>query len=528
MQRTAVNESTSIPPLQSRYAGWPHRVTLLLVLGAGTLLRFRCAACKPFWFDECFSVEVARIDWRNFLHLMWWREANMSLYYVLLRAWLHFGESPFFMRSLSVVISAATLPAIYWLAKLLYERRVALIATALLACSAYSVRYAQEVRSYALFMLLATLSSGFLTACLRATRPDLRSQIVTSNQNLLRWGYVVTSVLAVYAHFYALLLIAVHWLVLTRISSARDGESPATLFRRTWKIIAVGVLPLLIFVAKTGAGPIRWIQRPGLRDVADFFKHLAGGSNWALPVIFAVACLAAAVPFGKRLWSRGQSWEVWRCQFLLLWLLFPIVLTILLSFARPVFLPRYMIFCLPALLILTAAGLSRLNRWVLAPAFALVLFLGLQETAFVYRHDFDDERDASGAAANFVLDHSESGDAIIFHIAETRVPYEFFRSLRAGTNTASPDFTAQLGPEILFPRHGAGLEYRDFTGKPTPEFVRTTAQGHGRLWLMLMHNGSIEKPDPTSLLLSQILSESFPKVRRWQFPKVEVRLYSKE
>ncbi len=30
-----------------------------------------------------------------------------------------------------------------------------------------------------------------------------------------------------------------------------------------------------------------------------------------------------------------------------------------------------------------------------------------------------------------------------------------------------------VGPEILFPHHGAGLDYRDFTGKPTPDFVRT-------------------------------------------------------
>ena len=65
---------------------------MLLVLAAACVtIRVWCLAGKPFWFDECFSVEVARIDWRNFLHLLWWREANMSLYYVLLRIWLLFG-----------------------------------------------------------------------------------------------------------------------------------------------------------------------------------------------------------------------------------------------------------------------------------------------------------------------------------------------------------------------------------------------------------------------------------------------------
>ena len=35
----------------------------------------------------------------------------MSLYYVLLRAWLQLGQSPFFIRSLSVAISAASILA---------------------------------------------------------------------------------------------------------------------------------------------------------------------------------------------------------------------------------------------------------------------------------------------------------------------------------------------------------------------------------------------------------------------------------
>ena len=126
----------------------------------------------------------------------------MSLYYVLLRVWLHLGESPFFIRSLSVMLSVATVPAVYWLARMLYDRRVALIAAALFTFNAYGIRYAQEARSYALLVLLATLSSGLLLAFLREP---------TRNH---RVGYIVTSALAVYAHFYALLLLAAHWLAL--------------------------------------------------------------------------------------------------------------------------------------------------------------------------------------------------------------------------------------------------------------------------------------------------------------------------
>src|SRR5271166_658524 len=173
-----VTASFSPPDRSGKFQG----LALAILLAGGLAARLYCLACKPFWFDESFSVEVARIDWRNFLHLLWWREANMSLYYVLLRIWLHFGQSPFFIRSLSAVIAAATIPAIYWLGTLLFDRRVALIAAALLALNGYDIRYAQEARSYSLFVLLATLSSGFLIAFLKEPT---------------RWhgvGYIVVSV----------------------------------------------------------------------------------------------------------------------------------------------------------------------------------------------------------------------------------------------------------------------------------------------------------------------------------------------
>jgi len=94
---------------------WVSVFTLAILTAGAAALRFLFLARKPFWFDECFSVEVARLSWHDFVRLLWWREANMSLYYVLLREWLYFGLNPFFIRSFSVLCSLATLPAIFWL-----------------------------------------------------------------------------------------------------------------------------------------------------------------------------------------------------------------------------------------------------------------------------------------------------------------------------------------------------------------------------------------------------------------------------
>jgi 4-amino-4-deoxy-L-arabinose transferase-like glycosyltransferase len=517
MRPQAEGNSATVPPATSTSPAWAHWITLALLLVSCLAVRLVCLACKPFWFDEAFSVEVARLTWVNFLHLLWWREANMSLYYVLLRVWLHFGQSPYFIRSLSVLMATLTLPAIYWLGRLLFDRRVALIAAALFTFNAYDVRYSQEARSYSLFVLLATFSSGLLVWWL--AEPSRR-----------RLGeYIAASVLAAYSHFYALLLLAAHWLTLKLARPPQIAEDlPSSRLRRAWLTTGLLVLPLLTFVAKTGAGPIRWIHRPGARDLVEFFEHLCGSDHWPLALLYVAACAVALSSVGPRLWKRHPSRDVWRLQFLLIWFFFPIVLTVLLSFARPIFLGRYMIFCLPPLLILAAAGLERLHRrWMLGAALVVMLLFSLEGVFFIYDHDFDSERDASESASNFILHQAKPGDAILFHIAETRIPYEFARSLRAGGDTASANFTNKLGPEIVFPHHGQALDYRDFTGKPAPDLVRQAASGHAQLWLMLMNNGTDEKPDATTVMLTRVLPEFFPNVQRWRFAKVEVRLYSR-
>ncbi len=488
----------SAEPLWTGVSG----LALAVMTVAAAALRFLFLTRKPFWFDECFSVEVARLSWHDMLRLLWRREANMSLYYLLLRGWLHFGSSPFFIRSLSVIFSLATLPAIFWVAGRLFDRRVALLAVALMGFNAYHIRYAQEARSYSLFVLLATLSIGFFVATLR--EPSRRNRV----------GYLLASVLAVYAHLYALLLLGTQWL---SVQGKGQRHMCSHALRRAWIWIGVASLPLLIFAAKTGAGPIRWIQRPGFHDLLKFAEHLTGNDGLPLLLLYTVACLAALMPLQK-------IWDVWRLRFLLIWLVIPVGVTLLLSLARPIFLARYFIFCLPALVILAAAGLAKLSSpLLLAASVAAILLLSLQGTFSYYDHDFDLDRDDSKAAVSFILDHAQPGDAIVFHIAEARVPYEFFESLRTATPLSS---MAAAAPVIVYPRHGDRLDYRDFTGKPTSDFVQSLAGHYSRVWLVLMSNGNPGHPDATTLMLNQALGASFRRVEAKQFSGVEVRVYS--
>src|SRR4051812_21911906 len=98
------NQSMEASPGHTR---WATRLIFFILVAAGTAIRLLFLARKPFWFDETFSVALARMRWASLLRVLAWREANMSFYYLALRIWLHLapqsGQSEFFIRSLSVI-----------------------------------------------------------------------------------------------------------------------------------------------------------------------------------------------------------------------------------------------------------------------------------------------------------------------------------------------------------------------------------------------------------------------------------------
>src|SRR5271154_4321035 len=61
------------------------------------ILRLHALTAKSFWLDEGISVEIARLPWAQFLFVLRHREANMALYYLLLRVWLAMGSSEGFI-----------------------------------------------------------------------------------------------------------------------------------------------------------------------------------------------------------------------------------------------------------------------------------------------------------------------------------------------------------------------------------------------------------------------------------------------
>jgi hypothetical protein len=499
----------SLVPRQSQSPSSPLELSLLAFIVCVTaVLRFHSLAAKSFWFDEGVSVAIARLDGYNFARILWRREANMSLYYLILRGWLHFGDGEVFVRSLSVLFAIASVPVIYLLGRRLFDSRVGLIAAALLAVNAYHVQYSQDARSYSLMVLLCLLSSLYFLKCLQ--QPTRRN----------RAAYVLSIVLAIYAQFFSGLLVIAQLVSLSFLNGAPSAWQTRAKVKNDWRWIALLVSPIVAFIAATGTGPLRWVQRPGLKDLWIFALHFTGnGGPWLL-FACAVACLAALLPVWRTHTIRRAPFEIWRYRFLVCWLLFPLLLTLGLSLAKPLFVPRYFIFCLPPLLLLVGCGVTRLRSAVLmVPALAFVIILSLRGTTSYYKQDLDIQRDDWRAATHYLLNHAQPGDALLFHVPMGRMPYEFYHS------TVAPESAA---PVVLYPRHGDRLTFLDFVEKPDDVELERLLPQHPRAWLVFTYAESpAGLPDPRSVELSKLLRDFYSVAEQYDFPGIEVLLYSK-
>ncbi len=407
--------STTAPSLiRARY--W---LLVAGIIAIAALLRIVFLGTKSFDVDESASVTYARLGWTAFLSAVS-RDANMSLYYVLLRLWAQLGDSEAMLRSLSVIPAVATLPAVYALGTRLFGRDVGLIALVLLCVNAFHIAYAQNARGYSLLVLLITLSSLFFVRGIE-------------RRSWQDWtGYVLTSVLSVYSHLFAGLALIAQWVSVVFLPTRQVP----------WKALSISILltaslslPMGVFVLTSYKIHANSIPRPNLKDVVGLFFDLAGGADpkeillRAPLAAYLIVCLMA-VAAAARLWaSRQASRGAWHYGFVLTWLWVPILLALAISAVKPIFLRRYLIVCLPSLMLLAAVGLSQIRpRWVLAGAMAVFIGLALHGDYYYYADTpYETQDEDYRAATRYVLDHAEPGDAVLFYDEEIKIPFSYYR-----------------------------------------------------------------------------------------------------
>jgi mannosyltransferase len=484
----------------------PHWALLASITLLAFYLRLHALGARSFWFDECVSAGIARLHWSQFFLALWNREANMSLYYALLHFWMWMGTSESTLHGLSVLFSVATVPLIYLLAQGLFGHRAGFFAAWLFAINALSVRYAQEARSYALVVFLVVLATSLF----------VRNLQDPARAHWLAYGTV--SALAVYAHFYAALIVPAHAVSLFALGRREIPRRNPLLSLLLWAFL---IAPLAAVVLRIGPGPLNWIPSPNVAFIYYFFEQLSGHGGWALLLIEALVLVWAAISAWRDR-AEGRGREAWSFALVLSLLLVSPVATLLVSLARPVFFPRYLIICLPAMLLGVAAGLARMRPALLAwSVLAAISVFSVKGTLGQYHQDFAVWPEDWRGATFYVLDHAQPNDGIFFEPL-ARTAFDYYQSQRS---------SAPIALQIIYPPYSGSSEYHNFVKVPLAEALQEALPAPNRVWLVLFNTNHGEPPaapEPAELMLRAVYGKGRHLVDENTFSGVTILFFDSD
>lgn len=360
---------------------WLHAALLLLILFAFARIAWNLGS-EDLWWDESLTLQRAESRLlpllKNEIVLADGRSTLTStdqhpFFYFLAQAVLLrlAGDDEFVLRFVSASASTLMVPVSLVFA-MLYVRRGVFPNTAPLwsalmaAVSPFLLWFGQEARPYALWALLALLSTYLI---LRATEQPRERD----GRRLWAAGYAVTLAMFVATHYYAVLLLPVHAAVIYLAFRARS--------RILATIMAVGIMVaglLLITVAfwyvvlRQAAGAnfrhISWeILLPDLLNAFSLGLSVDIGRVLVLDLVFGFLALAAAMwALRSRATWAASGWTP------VAMIAAPVAGILVGDYLHPVYMTaRHLSLIAGPFIVLVGAGLSL--AWLLRPWLAVSL-----------------------------------------------------------------------------------------------------------------------------------------------------------
>lgn len=359
--------------------------------------------------DETATIGISTRTLPDLWRMVQHADAVHALYYLIMHFWTAaFGISPLALRLpslIGMVIGAALLAA---LGRMLVSPRAGLTAGLLYACAPQASYYAHDARSYGIDSTLVIL---LFLVFVRAMRSPRRSAWI---------GYAVTLLVTVAMHLFTLLVLVAHGI--TVVLDARSNRSWQS--TRRWLVaaaLATGALVPFILWSVIQGDTANWIPPPTWIAVWDFVIGMAGRASLIVP--FAVFATLAI---------RMSSQRPTVMTVALPWLAVPPVLMFVGSIFDPLYVFRYLLYCLPAIALLVAAGLDRLGPWTHGIALLTLVALTVPQQLAVRNPDqgANDFR----AEAAYINANKRSGDGIFFLVPTQRPLANSDRGAYAGLN----------------------------------------------------------------------------------------------
>ena len=380
---------------------------LLLVavaaVAVGLVLRF--VALSPMWLDEAISASLADqvgIGWSALVDALR-HDGHPPLYYVLLGMWSDvFGTTDTALRAFSGVLGVLSLPLGWLVARRHLDRRGSVMMMAVLASSPFAVRYATEVRMYALLLVLLLMLH--LVVARAWERPSTgRAGVVAV--------VVAAMLLTHYWSLFAVAVLGIGTLAARRVDRRRGnhllgGVAAGCLAFVPW-------IPILIDqMAHTGTP---WSPAPRPTVVVALMLEAYGGGRGAEALLVVVALsVLLALGLGSREGPTGSTLGLTNLR----WLKVVVVAgsaTMLLGavvslVTDTAFQGRYGVFALVPLLLACVVGLQRMTPRASVLALAVLVLLSGVSVA----RELSRDRTQIGEIADVVRAEGSTGDLVVF------------------------------------------------------------------------------------------------------------------
>ena len=337
--------------------------------------------------DELDSIYVARQDWH---YVLMHRDTNPPLHYVVLKIWMDwFRYSESTARSLSLLATAISAGAVFAMAQGCTPgvKAFPILAAMLFLLSAYIAYYAMEARPYALWIMFVAIATVGLLGYLRQLHQGRRLR--TAEMVLPGVLYVAGAIAAVYTHLTAIPFIAAAnvtfiygWL---RHDPLRT-KSAAAAWSALQLIVLLSILPqLLISRSQVNSKALDWIPPTSLASVLRTCIEAVAG-NYASSRLWVVAPLvfltvALFLIAGRQHFRRDGG-----LHDLLVLIAAGMLVTIGLSFFRPILVAHTVVWMLAPISIVIASLIARsehrLQKLALA---ALVLLMAVNTALFLWK-----------------------------------------------------------------------------------------------------------------------------------------------
>ncbi|MGI8648076.1 MAG: glycosyltransferase family 39 protein [Mycobacteriales bacterium] len=358
------------------------------------LVIIRYGAGRPvLGWDELATLSAAPRSVGELVGLASNIDAVLTPYYLFMHFWIQlFGDSEVALRMPSILSTAAAVGVTSMLARRLFSSKVALLTGLLLAVMPAITHYGQQARPYGFSLFFAVLATLLLFRAL-------------DHPSWWRWaGYGTATALLGLFHVLGLLLLLGHAAVMAD-HWRREGSWKERIAQRgpylRW-IAAVGVAVLFCLpLASIGLGQrsqLFWLPPMEWRSLENLPDGLFGSS--------AIGLVLMGVALSARSHNRlviGQLTAI---------ALLPVAGLYLMSFATPMWVPRYLIYTLAVWCLLAAVTMAG-NRLGTLVIFALVLAIGVPSHQLL-RQTVGQQQIDYRVAMRVIGQNYQPGDGIVY------------------------------------------------------------------------------------------------------------------